>query len=78
MKVDMQQVLVQARDALHKAQDRYKLYAHKHRRDVEYKVGDRVLLSTKNIKIRGKKFSKLMPRIMGPYEIIQRVGKVAY
>ncbi len=78
MKVDMQQVLVQARDALHKAQDRYKFYADKHRRDVEYKVGDRVLLSTKNIKIRGKKVSKLMPRFMGPYEIIQRVGKVAY
>ena len=78
MKTDMQLALVQARDALKKAQDRYKLYADKHRRDIEYKLGDSVLLSTKNIKIRGKSVSKLMPRFMGPYEIIQRVGKVAY
>ena len=78
MKTDMQLALVQARDALKKAQDRYKLYDEKHRRDIEYELGDSVLLTTKNIKIRGKSVSKLMFRFMEPYEIIKRVGKVAY
>ena len=78
MNKDMQQALNNARDCLRQAQDRYKAYADKRRREVEFEIGDKVLLSTKNIKFRGKSVSKLMPKYMGPYEIIKRVGKVAY
>jgi hypothetical protein len=37
-----------------------------------------VLLSTRNIKFRGKKTSKLMPKYIGPFKIINKVGSVAY
>ncbi|KAA3487980.1 polyprotein [Gossypium australe] len=42
-------------------------------RDVEYLVGDKVFL-----KVSPWKKGKLSPRFIGPYEIIERVGPVAY
>ena len=78
MKNDMQESLVGARAALKQAQDRAKYYADKHRREINSNVGDKVLLSTRNIKIRGRKVSKLMPKFIGPYEILKKIGAVAY
>ncbi|KAJ9532587.1 hypothetical protein QJQ45_010678 [Haematococcus lacustris] len=52
-------------------------YANKARRDVEYKVGQKVLLSTKNLKLRPGKARKLIPRYVGPFEILLLVGAVA-
>ena len=78
MKNDMQESLAGARAALKQAQDRAKYYADKHRREINFNVGDKVLLSTRNIKIRGRKVSKLMPKFIGPYEIFKKIGTVAY
>lgn len=74
MKNDMQG----AAAALKQAQDRAKYYADQHRREINFIVGDKVLLCTKNIKIKGRKASKLMPKFIGPYEIIKKIGAVAY
>ncbi|KAJ9512232.1 hypothetical protein QJQ45_012790 [Haematococcus lacustris] len=52
-------------------------YANKARRDVEYKVGQKVLLSTKNLKLEPGKARKLIPRYVGPFEILLLVGAVA-
>ncbi|KAJ9508220.1 hypothetical protein QJQ45_021599 [Haematococcus lacustris] len=52
-------------------------YANKARRDVEYKVGQKVLLSTKNLKLKPGKARKLIPRYVGPFEILLLVGAVA-
>ncbi|KAJ9515229.1 hypothetical protein QJQ45_002356 [Haematococcus lacustris] len=52
-------------------------YANKARRDVEYKVGQKVLLSTKNLKLRPGKARKLIPRYVGPFEILLLVSAVA-
>ncbi|KAJ9522018.1 hypothetical protein QJQ45_005056 [Haematococcus lacustris] len=52
-------------------------YANKARRDVEYKVGQKVLLSTKNLKLKLGKARKLIPRYVGPFEILLLVGAVA-
>ncbi|KAJ9519831.1 hypothetical protein QJQ45_013519 [Haematococcus lacustris] len=52
-------------------------YANKARRDVEYKVGQKVLLSTKNLKLQPGKARKLIPRYVGPFEILLLVGAVA-
>jgi hypothetical protein len=68
------------RQRLKTAQSRQKSYADKLRRDLEFQVGDRVFLKIspwKGIMRFGKK-GKLSPRYIGPYEILARVGEVAY
>ena len=62
------------------AQDRQKSYADPRRREVEYNMGDRVFLKVSPWKgvVRFGKRGKLSPRYIGPYEILERVGPVAY
>ena len=58
--------------ALGKAQEEIKKYADRKRREVdEYKVGDLVMLSTKDLKYQmvGRRTEKLMERFVGPYKI---------
>ena len=42
-------IIAMAKDALIEAQDRQSKYADQHRRHEEFKIGDKVLLSTKHI-----------------------------
>ncbi|KAK4408019.1 Transposon Tf2-11 polyprotein [Sesamum angolense] len=66
------------------AQDRQKSYADKHRREMEYevgeKVGEKVFLKVSPWRgiLRFGKQGKLSPRYIGPYEILERVGPLAY
>ncbi|GKC78661.1 hypothetical protein Tco_1129435, partial [Tanacetum coccineum] len=55
-------------------------YADKRRKPLEFEVGDRVLLKVSPWKgvVRFGKKGKLAPRYVGPFEIIERVGPVAY
>ena len=66
--------LREARTALEAAQQRMKAQADKHRRDVTYAVGDKVLLNSRNIcfKVGAK---KLMPKWLGPFTVTQLVGR---
>ena len=60
--------------------DRQRSYANLKRKDIEYEVGDKVFLKVspwKKILRFGRK-GKLSPRFIGPYEILERVGSVAY
>ena len=68
------------RDRLKIARDRQKSYADKRRRDLKFKVGDRVFLKVSPWKgvLRFGRRGKLRPRYIGPYEIIARVGPIAY
>ena len=57
---------------LEKAQEDMKKYADKKRSDVEeYKVGDLVMLSTKDLKYQmvGRRTEKLTERFVGPYKV---------
>lgn len=68
------------KDKLLVARSRQKSYADNRRRDLEFEVGDKVFLKIspyKGIMRYGKK-GKLAPRYVGPYEIMERVGNVAY
>ena len=62
------------------AQDRQKSYSDQHRRDMEYSIGDKVFLRVSPWKgiIRFGQKGKLRPRYIGPYEITERVGPLAY
>ena len=62
------------------AQDRQKSYADKRRKDLEFDVGDMVFVKISPLKnvIRFGKKGKLTPRFVGPFPIIERIGKLAY
>ena len=68
------------RDRLKITRNRQKSYADKRRRDLQFKVGDRVFLKVSPWKgiLRFLRRGKLRPRYIGPYEIIAIVGQVAY
>jgi hypothetical protein len=75
------EMIKEMRDQLLKAQDQMRVQANKHRREVEYQVGDMVYLKIQPYKLQklAKRFSqKLSPRYYGPYEKLERVGAVAY
>ncbi|XP_074266134.1 uncharacterized protein LOC141588600 [Silene latifolia] len=62
------------------AQDRQKSYADFHRRDIEFTVGDKVLLKVSPMRgvTRFGKKDKLSQKFIGLYEILDRIGEVAY
>ena len=68
------------RQRIETAQSRQKNYADKRRRPLEFSVGDSVFLKVAPMKgvMRFGKKGKLSPRYVGPYQILKRVGKVAY
>ncbi|GJT52733.1 putative reverse transcriptase domain-containing protein [Tanacetum coccineum] len=68
------------KDRLKVARDRQKSYADKRRKPLEFSVGDYVLLKVSPWKgvVRFGKKGKLAPRFVGPFEIIKKVGPVAY
>nr|GFA41150.1 putative reverse transcriptase domain-containing protein [Tanacetum cinerariifolium] len=72
--------IIQIKERLKTARSRQKSYADKRRKPLEFKVGDRVLLKVSPWKgvVRFGKKGKLAPRYVGPFEIVERVGPVAY
>nr|KYP42065.1 Retrotransposable element Tf2 [Cajanus cajan] len=62
------------------AQSRQKSYADKRRKPLEFAEGEYVFLKVTSTSGVGRalKARKLTPRFVGPYQIIQRVGPVAY
>ena len=68
------------RQRLLTAQSRQKSYADVRRRPLEFEVGDHIFLKVmpKRGVVRFAKRGKLSPRFIGPFEILERVGTVAY
>ena len=68
------------RDKLKVAQSRQKSYADSKRKETVYEVGDSAYLrvsplrGTKRFGVKGK----LAPRFVGPYQVLERMGEVAY
>jgi transposase InsO family protein len=74
--------LVEAKRCLQSAQQRQKTYYDAGHRDVSFNEGEEVLLSTRNLHLRraGDKSStpKLLPKWVGPFKILEVIGKGAY
>ena len=67
-------------DNLKIAIDRQRSYADNRLRDLQFEIGDRVFLKIspwKGVLTFGRR-GKLSPRYIGPYEIVSKVGPVAY
>jgi hypothetical protein len=67
-----------AKRLLQSAQNRQKQFADARRRERSFAVGEKVLLSTKHIRLRTPGTQKLMPLFVGPFTIVKRVGGLAY
>ncbi len=67
-----------ARQLLQAARDRMTSTANRHRSEVSFRVGQEVLLNTKNLTFKGPSSKKFLPRWIGPFPIAARVGNVAY
>ena len=68
------------RERLKVAIDRQKSNADMKRKDIRYEIGEKVFLKVspwKKVMRFGRK-GKLSPRFIGPYEVIEKVGPVAY
>nr|GEY05770.1 putative reverse transcriptase domain-containing protein [Tanacetum cinerariifolium] len=72
--------IVQIKERLKTARYRKKSYADHRRKPLEFSVGDKVLLKVSPRKgvVRFEKKSKLSPRYVRPFEIVERVGPLAY
>ncbi|KAA0067099.1 pol protein [Cucumis melo var. makuwa] len=68
------------RSRMHTAQSRQKSYADVRRKDLEFEVGDKVFLKVAPVRgvLRFERKGKLSPRFVGPFEILERIGPVAY
>ncbi|KAK5785472.1 hypothetical protein PVK06_040062 [Gossypium arboreum] len=67
-------------DCLKATSDRQKSYADLKQKEIEFQVGDKVFLKLSPWKkvLRFGRKGKLSPRFIGPYEITERIGPVAY
>jgi len=76
----MKEIQEEVKAVLEKAQEEMKKYANRKKTEVnDYKVGDLVLLSTKDLKYQmvGRRTEKLMERFVGPYKVKKIVSSNA-
>jgi len=68
------------RKRLQAAQSRQKSYADNRKRPLEFEIGDHLFLKVSALKgsIRFGQKGKLSSRFIGPFEVLQKVGSVAY
>ena len=68
------------RERLQTAQSRQKSYADNRRRNLEFSIGDHVFLKVSPWKgiMRFRRKGKLSPRYIGPFEILEKIGALAY
>lgn len=73
----IEQVRERVQKALQAAQQRQAHYANLHCEPEEFQVGDKVLVSTKHLCLKGDD-NKLQKPFIGPYPILERMRAVAY
>ena len=76
----MEQEVVKISKNMKETHDRHKGYVDKHRVNREFNVGDHVYLRVKEKKssLKLRSCAKLSPRYCGTFEVLERIGPVAY
>jgi hypothetical protein len=77
---EMEEQTLKIKQNLKVAQDMHKIYVDKGKTHREFKVGDHVFLKVKTntISLKLGNCSKLAARYCGPFEILERIGSIAY
>jgi hypothetical protein len=77
---EMEEKMMKIKQNLKVARDKKKNYADKGRTHREFKVGDHVFLKVKSNRISMKlgNFSKMEAHYYGSFEIVKRIGPIAY
>nr|GFB31255.1 putative reverse transcriptase domain-containing protein [Tanacetum cinerariifolium] len=72
--------IIQNKQRMQATCDRQKSYVDLKRKPMEFQVGDKVMLKVSPWKgvVRFAKRGKLNPRYVGPFNVLERVGDVAY
>ncbi|KAL5850318.1 hypothetical protein ACOSQ4_008331 [Xanthoceras sorbifolium] len=79
--IDRNRIQHTLKESLTQAQSRMKTYADRKRTEREFNTGDHVYLKLQPYRqstLAVRRTLKLAPRYFGPYQITERVGKVAY
>ncbi len=74
---DLHSTWLKIRERLLQTSDRDIVHADRARRAADITVGDKVLLSTANLRLKYAS-DKLRPRFIGPFSVLQQVGKNAF
>ena len=75
---NIEKTILKAKTCLENAQHHQKKHYDAKHRELQFKVGDKVWLSSKNIPIATIGTQKLYPLWLGPFPVTQKVGAVAY
>ncbi|KAK1411582.1 hypothetical protein QVD17_38134 [Tagetes erecta] len=72
--------IAQIKEKMHASRDRQESYTNMRRKPLEFQIGGMVLLKVSPWKgvVRFGKKGKLAPRYVGPFEVVERIGPVAY
>lgn len=77
---EVQKQVAVIQERMKMAQSQQKSYTNRRSRNLEFAIGDQVYVKILPMKgvVRFEKMEKLSPRYVGPYEVVEKIGVVAY